>query len=210
MSQFVQGAAEDANRPGFMFIDRRVLHLNFSRCVRQGGATSQNCWPRLKNPKHKYHVAMAAAAFNSVAVATTSAAVSVAAAATIVSVATATAATAASIVNNAQQRRNQWITTRPQSADIIRWIGEGTGWFKRNILCKVKQQLRDELAERNWEQYINTQPADNLKHIVRLSGWLRGKIEHKIRQRMRDELAAQQQQQQQNGPAAAAGSRNRC
>ncbi|KAI7826648.1 hypothetical protein BX661DRAFT_224833 [Kickxella alabastrina] len=83
----------------------------------------------------------------------------------------------------------------PQSANIIRWIGEEKGWSKQNNSRKVKQQLRDELAERNREQYINIQPVDNPKRIVRLSGWSRGKIECKIRQRMRDELAAQQQEQ---------------
>ncbi|KAJ1894725.1 hypothetical protein LPJ66_005015 [Kickxella alabastrina] len=69
----------------------------------------------------------------------------------------------------------------------------------------MKQQLRDELAERNQKQYINTQSADNLKHIARLSGWSRGKIKRKIRQRMRDELAAQQQQNGQQQQVAATG-----
>ncbi|KAJ1942108.1 hypothetical protein GGF37_003260 [Kickxella alabastrina] len=112
--------------------------------------------PRLNNPKHKYHVAIAAAAaFNSVAAATTSAAVSVAAAATAVSVATTTAADAASIIDSAQQSRNQWVAIRPQSADIIWWIGEKKSWSKRKISRKVKQQLRDELAERNRKHCIN-------------------------------------------------------
>ncbi|KAJ1931769.1 hypothetical protein GGF37_007279, partial [Kickxella alabastrina] len=61
----------------------------------------------------------------------------------------------------------------------------------------MKQQLRDELAERNQKQYINTQSADNLKRIARLSGWSQGKIKCKIRQRMHNELTAQQQQQEQ-------------
>ncbi|KAJ1890545.1 hypothetical protein LPJ66_007417 [Kickxella alabastrina] len=84
-----------------------------------------------------------------------------------------------------------------RSADIIRWIGEEKAWSKSKISRKMKQQLRDELAERNREQYINLQAADNLKPIVRLSGWSRSKVKRKIRQRMRDELAAQQQNGQQ-------------
>ncbi|KAJ1936049.1 hypothetical protein GGF37_005762, partial [Kickxella alabastrina] len=143
--------------------------------------------PCLKNPKRKYHVAMAAAAFNSVVAATTSAAASVAAAAT----------DAAAITDSAQQSRNQWMPIRPESADIIRRIGEEKGWSKRKISHKIKQQLQNELAERNWEQFVNLQPADNLKRIARLSGWSRGKIERKIRQRMCNELAAQQQVQDQ-------------
>ncbi|KAJ1888649.1 hypothetical protein LPJ66_008464 [Kickxella alabastrina] len=136
-----------------------------------------------------------AAAFNSVAAATTSTAASVAAA-TAASVATTTAADAAFITDNAQQSRNQWMPICPRSTDIIRWIGEEKGWSKSKISRKIKQQLRNELAERNREQYINIQSANNLKRIVRLSGWSRGKIEHKIRQRIHDELAVQQQQQQ--------------
>ncbi|KAJ1944298.1 hypothetical protein GGF37_002259 [Kickxella alabastrina] len=64
--------------------------------------------PRLKNPKHKYHITMAAAAFNFVA-----------AAATTVSVATTTSTDAASIIDSAQQSRDQRIPIRPQSVDII-------------------------------------------------------------------------------------------
>ncbi|KAJ1880632.1 tyrosyl-tRNA synthetase, partial [Kickxella alabastrina] len=132
--------------------------------------------------------------------ATNGAADSVAAAVTAISVATTTTVDAASIIDSAQQSRNQWMSIRPRSADIIRWIGEEKSWSKREISRKAKQQLQDELAERNWEQYINIQPADNLKRIVSLSGWSRGKLSAKS-DRMRDELAAQQQeqQQQQNG-----------
>ncbi|KAJ1881010.1 hypothetical protein LPJ66_011401, partial [Kickxella alabastrina] len=97
------------------------------------------------------------------------------------------------------------MSIRPRSADIIRWIGEEKSWSKREISRKAKQQLQDELAERNREQYINIQPADNLKRIVSLSGWSRGKVKCKIRQRMRDELAAQQQEQQEQEQVAATG-----
>ncbi|KAJ1900988.1 hypothetical protein LPJ66_001093 [Kickxella alabastrina] len=181
--------------------------------------------PCLKNPKHKYHVAMEAAttasdfvtaatnsagnsvaaaaaavsiaeapSSNCVAVATTSTAASIAAAATAVSVAIKTAAVAASTIKSEQQSRDKWMPIRPQSADIIRWIGEEKGWSEDKIDSKIKQQVQDEKAERNWEQYSNVQPADNLKRIVRLSGWSRGKVKRKIRQRIRDELAAQEQQ----------------
>ncbi|KAI7831900.1 hypothetical protein BX661DRAFT_169759 [Kickxella alabastrina] len=91
-------------------------------------------------------------------IATTSAAASVAAAATAVYVAIKTAAAAASTINSEQQSRD----------------------------CKIKQQVQDEKAEQNREQYSNVQPADNLKHI--------GKVKRKIRQRIRDELAVQKQQ----------------
>ncbi|KAJ1945737.1 hypothetical protein GGF37_001545 [Kickxella alabastrina] len=137
--------------------------------------------PCLKNPKHKYHVAMVAAS-NFVATA-----------ATAVSVAIKTATDAASIIDCAQQGRDQCMPIRPQSADIIQWIGEEKGWFEDKIRWKSNQQLRDGLTERNRKQHINIQPADNLRHIVRLSGWSQGKIERKIRQRIRDELAAQRQ-----------------
>ncbi|KAJ1896571.1 hypothetical protein LPJ66_003911 [Kickxella alabastrina] len=154
--------------------------------------------PRLKNPKHKDHIAMAVAAVSdSIAASITSAAVSVAAAATAVSVATKTAANAASITESAQQSHNQWMPIRPQSADIIRWIGDEKGWSKDKIDSKIRQQVQDEKAERNQKQCVNIQPADNLKRIVKLSGWSQGKIERKIRQRIRDELAAQQQNGQQ-------------
>ncbi|KAI7834316.1 hypothetical protein BX661DRAFT_176970, partial [Kickxella alabastrina] len=63
--------------------------------------------PPLKNPKHKDHIAMAAAASDSITASTTSAAVSVAAVTTAVFVATKTAANAASITESVQQSRNQ-------------------------------------------------------------------------------------------------------
>ncbi|KAJ1946513.1 hypothetical protein GGF37_001119 [Kickxella alabastrina] len=170
--------------------------------------------PHLQDPKNKYHVAMAAAAsnfvtastntaansvaaatsFNCVAAATTSATASIIAA-TAISVATKTAANATSVVNSAQQSHNQRVSICPQSADIIRLIGEEKGWSKRNISRKIKQQLGDELAERNRKHCVNIQLADNPKRFFRLSGWSRGKIERKIRQRVRDKLAAQQQKQ---------------
>ncbi|KAI7823479.1 hypothetical protein BX661DRAFT_200167 [Kickxella alabastrina] len=76
--------------------------------------------PRLKNPKHKYHVAMAtAASSNSVAAATSTLADFVAAAATVISVATKTAADAASIIDSTQQSLDQWMPIRPESTDIV-------------------------------------------------------------------------------------------
>ncbi|KAJ1940642.1 hypothetical protein GGF37_003887 [Kickxella alabastrina] len=134
---------------------------------------------------------------NSVAAETTLAIVSVPAAAIAVSVTTKTAVNDVSFTGNAQQSRNQWVPICPQSANILRRIEEEKDWSKRKISCKVKQQLRDELAERNRKHCVNLQPANNLKRIVRLSDQSRGKIERRIRQRMRDELAVQQQQRQQ-------------
>ncbi|KAJ1933438.1 hypothetical protein GGF37_006728, partial [Kickxella alabastrina] len=75
------------------------------------------------------------------------------------------ASDAVSIIDSAQQSCNQWMPINPQPADIIQWIGEEKGWSKSNISCIIKEQLRDELAERDREQYIDIQPADNLKHI---------------------------------------------
>ncbi|KAJ1898088.1 hypothetical protein LPJ66_002964, partial [Kickxella alabastrina] len=91
----------------------------------------------------------------------------------------------------------------PQFANIIRRIEEEKDWSKRKISHKVKQQLRDELAERNRKHCVNLQLADNPKRIVRLSDRSRGKIECKIRQRIRDELATQQQEQKQQEQEAA-------
>ncbi|KAI7828437.1 hypothetical protein BX661DRAFT_224406 [Kickxella alabastrina] len=109
---------------------------------------------------------------------------SVTPAATAISVATKTAADAASFTESAQQSCNQQMPIQPQFADSIRRIGEEKDWSKRKISRIIKQQLQDELSERNWEQ-----------HVARLRGWSRGKIERRIRQRIGDELAAQQQQQ---------------
>ncbi|KAJ1901260.1 hypothetical protein LPJ66_000908 [Kickxella alabastrina] len=95
--------------------------------------------------------AAAAASSDFVAAATTSATAFVAAAATAVSIAIKTAAAAASITESAQQSCNQWMPIRPHSTDIIRWIGEEKSWSKGKGSRKIKQQLRDELAERNRE-----------------------------------------------------------
>ncbi|KAJ1941695.1 hypothetical protein GGF37_003432 [Kickxella alabastrina] len=110
--------------------------------------------PRLKNPKHKYHGAMVAAASNFVAAATSTAANTITAVATAVSAATTTATDAASFTGSAQQSCNQWMPICPQSADIIRWIG-GKGWSKQKNSYKVKQQLWNELAERNRKHCVN-------------------------------------------------------